>query len=179
MQRNSRARTDTSIEGTEQVHTLGDRPSWTGQGRIQDHNPNKCTEKKVKVLTVESRGTICDTLYLRFHSSLIMVLIEVWTWPDFLCFLSLTRCSPSHCEHGGRCTQSWSTFHCDCADTGYRGATCHSCKERRLFVLFERFQYSWVSEHWRIRTVVASRLSTSVTRRLSDQIPGLQQDQCI
>ncbi|XP_058268680.1 contactin-associated protein-like 4 isoform X3 [Hemibagrus wyckioides] len=36
------------------------------------------------------------------------------------------RCSPSHCEHGGRCTQSWSSFHCDCADTGYRGATCHS-----------------------------------------------------
>ncbi|KAB5543336.1 hypothetical protein PHYPO_G00077880 [Pangasianodon hypophthalmus] len=38
----------------------------------------------------------------------------------------IDRCSPSHCEHGGRCTQSWSTFHCDCSDTGYTGATCHS-----------------------------------------------------
>uniref|UniRef100_A0A3B5BD49 Contactin-associated protein-like 4 n=1 Tax=Stegastes partitus TaxID=144197 RepID=A0A3B5BD49_9TELE len=36
------------------------------------------------------------------------------------------RCSPSHCEHGGRCTQSWSTFHCNCSNSGYRGATCHS-----------------------------------------------------
>ncbi|CAM4728859.1 unnamed protein product [Leuciscus chuanchicus] len=36
------------------------------------------------------------------------------------------RCSPSHCEHGGRCSQSWSTFHCNCSATGYSGATCHS-----------------------------------------------------
>ncbi|XP_077440913.1 contactin-associated protein-like 4 isoform X1 [Vanacampus margaritifer] len=36
------------------------------------------------------------------------------------------RCSPSHCEHGGTCTQSWRTFHCNCSNSGYRGATCHS-----------------------------------------------------
>uniref|UniRef100_A0A8C2Q5Y0 Contactin associated protein like 3 n=1 Tax=Cyprinus carpio TaxID=7962 RepID=A0A8C2Q5Y0_CYPCA len=36
------------------------------------------------------------------------------------------RCSPSRCEHGGRCSQSWSTFHCNCSATGYSGATCHS-----------------------------------------------------
>uniref|UniRef100_A0A3Q2Q7C3 Contactin-associated protein-like 4 n=1 Tax=Fundulus heteroclitus TaxID=8078 RepID=A0A3Q2Q7C3_FUNHE len=40
----------------------------------------------------------------------------------------IDRCSPSHCEHGGGCTQSWSTFHCNCSNTGYRGATCHSSK---------------------------------------------------
>ncbi|XP_058495403.1 contactin-associated protein-like 4 [Solea solea] len=38
----------------------------------------------------------------------------------------IDRCSPSHCEHGGRCTQSWSTFHCNCSSSGYSGATCHS-----------------------------------------------------
>ncbi|KAM9357743.1 contactin-associated protein-like 4 [Symphorus nematophorus] len=38
----------------------------------------------------------------------------------------IDRCSPSHCKHGGRCTQSWSTFHCNCSNSGYRGATCHS-----------------------------------------------------
>ncbi|XP_061540117.1 contactin-associated protein-like 4 [Phycodurus eques] len=38
------------------------------------------------------------------------------------------RCSPSHCEHGGTCTQSWRTFHCNCSDSGYRGATCHSSR---------------------------------------------------
>ncbi|XP_034537061.1 contactin-associated protein-like 4 [Notolabrus celidotus] len=38
----------------------------------------------------------------------------------------IDRCSPSHCEHGGSCSQSWSTFHCNCSSTGYSGATCHS-----------------------------------------------------
>ncbi|XP_071072664.1 contactin-associated protein-like 3 isoform X2 [Dasypus novemcinctus] len=36
------------------------------------------------------------------------------------------RCLPSYCEHGGECSQSWNIFSCDCADTGYVGATCHS-----------------------------------------------------
>ncbi|KAM6175950.1 LOW QUALITY PROTEIN: contactin-associated protein-like 3 [Erethizon dorsatum] len=36
------------------------------------------------------------------------------------------RCLPSYCEHGGECSQSWNSFSCDCARTGYTGATCHS-----------------------------------------------------
>ncbi|XP_008574092.1 PREDICTED: contactin-associated protein-like 4 [Galeopterus variegatus] len=35
-------------------------------------------------------------------------------------------CLPNYCEHGGRCSQSWSAFHCNCTNTGYRGATCHN-----------------------------------------------------
>ncbi|XP_031414922.1 contactin-associated protein-like 4 isoform X2 [Clupea harengus] len=38
----------------------------------------------------------------------------------------IDRCSISYCEHGGKCTQSWNTFHCNCSHTGYKGATCHS-----------------------------------------------------
>uniref|UniRef100_A0A3Q3DDR2 Contactin-associated protein-like 4 n=1 Tax=Hippocampus comes TaxID=109280 RepID=A0A3Q3DDR2_HIPCM len=38
----------------------------------------------------------------------------------------IDRCSPSRCEHGGPCTQSWTHFHCNCSDSGYGGATCHS-----------------------------------------------------
>uniref|UniRef100_A0A671W0E2 Contactin associated protein like 3 n=1 Tax=Sparus aurata TaxID=8175 RepID=A0A671W0E2_SPAAU len=38
----------------------------------------------------------------------------------------IDRCSPSRCEHGGRCSQSWIAFHCNCSDSGYSGATCHS-----------------------------------------------------
>uniref|UniRef100_A0A8C6NNF0 Contactin associated protein like 3 n=1 Tax=Nothobranchius furzeri TaxID=105023 RepID=A0A8C6NNF0_NOTFU len=38
----------------------------------------------------------------------------------------IDRCSPSHCEHEGSCSQTWSTFHCNCSNTGYSGATCHS-----------------------------------------------------
>nr|DBA19595.1 TPA: hypothetical protein GDO54_015400 [Pyxicephalus adspersus] len=36
------------------------------------------------------------------------------------------RCLPNYCEHGGACSQTWSAFHCDCGDTGYADATCHS-----------------------------------------------------
>ncbi|KAM5263189.1 contactin-associated protein-like 4 isoform 2-T2 [Ctenodactylus gundi] len=36
------------------------------------------------------------------------------------------RCLPNYCEHGGACSQSWSAFHCNCTNTGYTGATCHS-----------------------------------------------------
>ncbi|KAM8800697.1 contactin-associated protein-like 3 [Rhynchonycteris naso] len=36
------------------------------------------------------------------------------------------RCLPSYCEHEGECSQSWDTFSCNCAHTGYAGATCHS-----------------------------------------------------
>ncbi|XP_013202139.1 contactin-associated protein-like 5 [Microtus ochrogaster] len=35
------------------------------------------------------------------------------------------RCLPNYCEHGGHCVQSWTTFDCNCSDTGYTGATCH------------------------------------------------------
>uniref|UniRef100_A0AAY4DU31 Contactin-associated protein-like 5 n=1 Tax=Denticeps clupeoides TaxID=299321 RepID=A0AAY4DU31_9TELE len=36
------------------------------------------------------------------------------------------RCLPNFCEHDSQCSQSWSTFYCDCSGTGYTGATCHN-----------------------------------------------------
>ncbi|XP_013913790.1 PREDICTED: contactin-associated protein-like 5 [Thamnophis sirtalis] len=36
------------------------------------------------------------------------------------------RCLPNYCEHGGKCSQSWTTFFCDCNETGYTGTTCHN-----------------------------------------------------
>uniref|UniRef100_A0A8B9JS08 Contactin associated protein like 2b n=1 Tax=Astyanax mexicanus TaxID=7994 RepID=A0A8B9JS08_ASTMX len=38
----------------------------------------------------------------------------------------IDRCMPNHCEHGGRCTQTWNSFSCSCDGTGYTGATCHT-----------------------------------------------------
>ncbi|XP_034999026.1 contactin-associated protein-like 2a isoform X1 [Hippoglossus stenolepis] len=38
----------------------------------------------------------------------------------------IDRCMPNHCEHGGRCKQTWDTFSCTCDGTGYNGATCHT-----------------------------------------------------
>uniref|UniRef100_A0A673KV94 Contactin-associated protein-like 5 n=1 Tax=Sinocyclocheilus rhinocerous TaxID=307959 RepID=A0A673KV94_9TELE len=48
------------------------------------------------------------------------------------------RCLHNFCEHGSRCSQTWSSFSCDCTGTGYSGATCHnsvyeaSCEHYRL-----------------------------------------------
>nr|XP_061826904.1 contactin-associated protein-like 5 [Nerophis lumbriciformis] len=48
------------------------------------------------------------------------------------------RCAPNKCEHGGVCSQTWSSFSCDCSGTGYSGATCHdsvyesSCEAYKL-----------------------------------------------
>ncbi|KAM9329027.1 contactin-associated protein-like 4 [Gastrophryne carolinensis] len=41
-----------------------------------------------------------------------------------LCGL-IDRCFPNYCEHGGKCSQTWNDFYCNCSDTGYMGATCH------------------------------------------------------
>ncbi|KAM9712159.1 contactin-associated protein-like 2a isoform 2-T2 [Menidia menidia] len=38
----------------------------------------------------------------------------------------IDRCIPNHCEHGGRCKQTWDSFSCTCDGTGYSGATCHT-----------------------------------------------------
>uniref|UniRef100_A0A8C4VP48 Contactin associated protein family member 4 n=1 Tax=Gopherus evgoodei TaxID=1825980 RepID=A0A8C4VP48_9SAUR len=38
----------------------------------------------------------------------------------------IDRCLPNYCEHGGECTQTWNSFYCNCENTGYMGATCHS-----------------------------------------------------
>ncbi|TSM60558.1 Contactin-associated protein like 5-2 [Bagarius yarrelli] len=53
-------------------------------------------------------------------------------------FVRRERCLPNLCENGGRCSQTWSAFSCDCIGTGYNGATCHnsiyeaSCEAYRL-----------------------------------------------
>lgn len=49
-------------------------------------------------------------------------------WHKGNLYESLPRCMPNHCEHGGRCTQTWDSFSCTCDGRGYTGATCHTCK---------------------------------------------------
>ena len=38
------------------------------------------------------------------------------------------RCNPNPCKHSGICRQNSNEFFCDCANTGYAGAVCHTCK---------------------------------------------------
>ncbi|CAG9559489.1 unnamed protein product [Danaus chrysippus] len=54
---------------------------------------------------------------------------EEYCCPDELVFDAchmIDRCNPNPCEHGGVCTQSADEFTCDCTDTGYAGAVCHT-----------------------------------------------------
>jgi len=38
----------------------------------------------------------------------------------------MDRCNPNPCEHGGICKQNSKDFNCECQDTGYAGAVCHT-----------------------------------------------------
>uniref|UniRef100_A0A3Q3XHF7 Uncharacterized protein n=1 Tax=Mola mola TaxID=94237 RepID=A0A3Q3XHF7_MOLML len=52
----------------------------------------------------------------------------------------IDRCVPNYCEHGGRCSQTWDTFSCNCSGTGYTGATSiyqQSCEEYKSSVLLK------------------------------------------
>lgn len=68
----------------------------------------------VDIPLAHDHGQMIDILYLKVKTVTAPA-------PSF-------RCLPNYCEHGGECSQSWSAFHCNCADTGYSGATCHNCK---------------------------------------------------
>nr|XP_020457518.1 contactin-associated protein-like 4 [Monopterus albus] len=81
-------------------------------------NPFKHFQGCMRVLTVDSQQVDLIMVQQRLLGNYSHVQID-------MCGI-IDRCSPSHCEHGGVCTQSWSTFHCNCSSTGYTGATCHS-----------------------------------------------------
>ncbi|XP_066582442.1 neurexin-4 isoform X3 [Prorops nasuta] len=38
----------------------------------------------------------------------------------------IDRCNPNPCKHSGICRQNSDEFFCDCANTGYAGAVCHT-----------------------------------------------------
>lgn len=39
---------------------------------------------------------------------------------------TIDRCNPNPCKHGAVCRQSSTEFFCDCSNTGYAGAVCHT-----------------------------------------------------
>uniref|UniRef100_A0A668VDF5 Contactin associated protein like 3 n=1 Tax=Oreochromis aureus TaxID=47969 RepID=A0A668VDF5_OREAU len=81
-------------------------------------NPFKAFQGCVRLLTVDNRPLDLIKVQQRLIGNYSHLQID-------MCGI-IDRCSPSHCEHGGSCSQSWSTFHCNCSGTGYSGATCHS-----------------------------------------------------
>uniref|UniRef100_A0AAQ5X8R7 Contactin associated protein like 3 n=1 Tax=Amphiprion ocellaris TaxID=80972 RepID=A0AAQ5X8R7_AMPOC len=81
-------------------------------------NPSKAFQGCMRRLTLDDQTVDLISVQQRLLGNYSHLQIDMCGIVD--------RCSPSHCEHGGRCTQSWSTFHCNCSNSGYRGATCHS-----------------------------------------------------
>uniref|UniRef100_A0AAQ4NPK1 Contactin associated protein like 3 n=1 Tax=Gasterosteus aculeatus aculeatus TaxID=481459 RepID=A0AAQ4NPK1_GASAC len=90
------------------------------EGSPQCKNPFKVFQGCMRLLTVDNQPVDLIKVQQRLLGKYSHLQIDMCGITD--------RCSPSRCEHGGRCTQSWSTFHCNCSNGGYRGATCHSSK---------------------------------------------------
>ncbi|KAL7384093.1 hypothetical protein ABVT39_023995 [Epinephelus coioides] len=89
------------------------------EGSSQDcMNPFKAFQGCMRLLTVDNQLVDLIVVQRRLMGNYSNLQID-------MCGI-IDRCSPSHCEHGGSCSQSWSTFHCNCSSTGYSGATCHS-----------------------------------------------------
>nr|XP_040035072.1 contactin-associated protein-like 4 isoform X2 [Gasterosteus aculeatus aculeatus] len=87
-------------------------------GRQDCVNPFKAFQGCMRLLTVHNQPVDPIPLQQRLMGNYSHLQID-------MCGI-LDRCSQSHCEHGGSCRQSWSSFHCNCSGTGYSGATCHS-----------------------------------------------------
>ena len=57
------------------------------------------------------------------------------------------KCTPNPCRHGGVCLQTWTEFRCDCSQTGYGGAVCHtsehplSCLDYKMTLMQQRYTY--------------------------------------
>ncbi|XP_051276238.1 contactin-associated protein-like 4 isoform X2 [Dicentrarchus labrax] len=81
-------------------------------------NPFKTFQGCMRLLTVDNQQVDLIMVQQRLMGNYSHLQID-------MCGI-IDRCSQSHCEHGGSCSQSWSTFHCNCSSTGYSGATCHS-----------------------------------------------------
>ncbi|XP_041867089.1 contactin-associated protein-like 4 [Melanotaenia boesemani] len=102
--------------------TLGGQLFFGGcpsEGSSQEcTNPFRAFQGCMRLLTINNQPVNLIKLQQRLTGNYSHLQID-------MCGI-IDRCSPSHCEHGGSCSQSWSTFHCNCSSTGYTGATCHS-----------------------------------------------------
>ncbi|XP_031139813.1 contactin-associated protein-like 4 isoform X1 [Sander lucioperca] len=90
------------------------------ESRQECRNPFKVFQGCMRLLTLDGQTVDLIKVQQRLLGNYSHLQID-------MCGI-IDRCSPSHCKHGGRCTQSWSTFHCNCSNSGYRGATCHSSR---------------------------------------------------
>ncbi|XP_076016464.1 contactin-associated protein-like 4 [Genypterus blacodes] len=126
-----RGRLTIAVDGNEEstVHASPSFPVTTGSHLYfggcpaevinqECRNPYNVFQGCMRLLTLDGRAVDLMAVQQRLLGNYSHLQIDMCGIMD--------RCSPSHCEHGSSCTQSWSTFHCNCSGTGYSGATCHS-----------------------------------------------------
>uniref|UniRef100_A0A8C9YMB2 Contactin associated protein like 3 n=1 Tax=Sander lucioperca TaxID=283035 RepID=A0A8C9YMB2_SANLU len=101
-------------------HVFSSSGCHVQESRQECRNPFKVFQGCMRLLTLDGQTVDLIKVQQRLLGNYSHLQID-------MCGI-IDRCSPSHCKHGGRCTQSWSTFHCNCSNSGYRGATCHSSR---------------------------------------------------
>ncbi|KAM9789461.1 contactin-associated protein-like 4 [Neosynchiropus ocellatus] len=89
-----------------------------GGGSHECSNPSSVYQGCMRLLTVDHQLVDLVAVQQRLLGNSSQLQVD-------MCGI-LDRCYPNHCEHGGVCSQTWTSFHCNCSETGYRGATCHS-----------------------------------------------------
>ncbi|XP_068599937.1 contactin-associated protein-like 4 [Brachionichthys hirsutus] len=110
---------DTAAHTSTQLHLTAARSLFFGGcPNLECRNPFKVFQGCMRLLIVDNQPVDLIKVQKRLLGNYSHLQIDMCDIID--------RCSPSHCEHGGSCSQSWSTFHCNCSNSGYRGATCHS-----------------------------------------------------
>uniref|UniRef100_A0A3Q3AWC0 Contactin-associated protein-like 4 n=1 Tax=Kryptolebias marmoratus TaxID=37003 RepID=A0A3Q3AWC0_KRYMA len=88
-----------------------------GESNLECTNPFRAFQGCMRLLTINNQPVDLIKVQQRLMGDYSNLQIDMCDIID--------RCSPSYCEHGGSCSQSWTTFHCNCSGTGYSGATCH------------------------------------------------------
>ena len=51
------------------------------------------------------------------------------------CHIMPPKCGEKPCMHGGKCTEGWNRFICDCTETSFTGPTCGRGEFKNLFHL--------------------------------------------
>ena len=61
------------------------------------------------------------------------------------CHIMPPKCGEKPCMHGGKCTEGWNRFICDCTETSFTGPTCGR-GEFKIYRLFHFNTYFCINE---------------------------------
>ena len=53
------------------------------------------------------------------------------------CHIMPPKCGEKPCMHGGKCTEGWNRFICDCTETSFTGPTCGRGEFKTYYFLYD------------------------------------------